>query len=106
MINKDVYKAFLGMHPPMPKERPPMTEGKEHLEYRAFPPVRLPIWEWMKSHIVKYEFHQLAESIIIHDGTEYGRGQVWVHPDALIAMMEEFKKVEHILFTPPVTVET
>jgi len=97
MTYSAVYKAFLGIHPPMP-------EGKEHLVYRDFPPMRLPLWEWMKSHMAQYELVHLTEAITTHEGEQYGRGQVWVHPDVFTAMKDEFEKVEHILF-PPVTVE-
>jgi len=72
------------------KLHPPLPEGKEHLVYKDFPKVTLPIWNWIKEVLGPYELHLLSEARYEHDGITLARGQIWVHPDGLPALKEAF----------------
>jgi hypothetical protein len=68
---------------------PPMPEGKEHLVYRDVPKMPIGVWEWMKEFLAEYEFQLLADARYeLKDGTVLGRGQFFVHPEGLTAILK------------------
>ena len=71
------------------KGMPPMPKGKEHLVYRDVPKMPIEVWEWMKEFLAEYEFQLLADAKYEHkNGDILGRGQFFVHPDGLTALLK------------------
>ena len=83
---------------PITMGHPPLPKGKEHLVYRDWPKLPLHVWEYIKEFLADHELTMLTDATYTIKDVEYGRGQMFVHPDGLTALNEAAKRGADKLF--------
>lgn len=74
-------------------------EGIDDYVYQDFPALPLHVWEWMLETMKPHGLHMLTNATREWpNGTKTGRGQMFVHPNALKVMKAEYAKEKHRLW--------
>jgi hypothetical protein len=74
----------------------PLPKGSEHLVYKDFPKMPIRVWEFIIAILTPFELKVLAYST--YDNDTLARGQVFVHPDGMVALEKAIAEAGDALF--------
>lgn len=73
-------------------------KDKDHLVYRDFSAMPVDVWAWVKQQLESFELILLTERLTERDGKQFARGQVFVHPDGLPALLRAAQREAKSLY--------